>query len=154
MGKGPYCIFPSALAAENQGTAMLPIASQLRNRSKVITHQLSDSMMITMRVNGWDENDQEHEIEPIIRQALEGKRATIAVGFEEDRLNIACADKGKLLFVNTFRQETWQQEDVLYYILASCEHCKMDVAETDAIISERLRWNILEKYISNITWSK
>lgn len=154
MGKGPYCIFPSVLATDNQEAAMLPIGEQLKKRSEVKVHRINDSLMIVMRVNGWADGDSEHEIEPVIRQALGGRRATIAVGFEDDRLNIVCADAGRLLFANTFREEEWRQEDVLYYILACCEHCGFEVAATDAIVSERLRWNITEKYISNITWCK
>lgn len=121
------------LTGENTAD-FLPRERHLRRKLAVETVRIDDNISIV------SEGGESHPIVRLIRESLCKERANIAINVSADRMFVAAAEKGKVTFANCF--EVNSDEDILYYLLAVCEHLELQASQTPIAYMTKIPDNV------------
>jgi len=95
-------------------------------------------------------------IQNILRENRGTRDKKLFAHKEDNQLFIYFIEFGKLLFSNRFLVAT--AEDMVYYILATCEQLQQNTSNIEVILSGEImndeRFNLLNQYLENIQFSE
>lgn len=107
---------------KDNATDFLPIEKHLR-RKKVI-----EIVPIDSNITFVGEGGERNLIAILLKRVAGSTNPRIDIAIENSKLLITAAAASKILFANIF--DVNSNEDVLYYIVAVCNHVNFDIAQT------------------------
>ena len=127
---GIFAVVPNELLSDGNASGFLPRERHLGRKKAVEKVQIDDNITVVC------EEGESHPIVALLRKSLEIDNANIATAVEGKRMFVVAAKKGKALFANCFAINS--EEDMLYYLLAVCEHLGFEPSKTPMATESRV----------------
>lgn len=132
-----FAIVPNELLTDDNARSFLPKESHLRRKTAVESVRIDDNITVVC------ECGESHPIVGLIRKSICSDEGNMCVYIDSSRLYMVLSERGKVLFANRFA--VGSDEDVLYYMLAVCEHVGFDVSRTEVMTMSGLP-EMVKKY--------
>lgn len=121
----------------DNATDFLPKEKHLRRKLAIDTVKIDDNISVVGKCSD------NHPVVQLLRLSLADDNANIATHIAEGELYVVASAKGKALFANRF--EVQGEEDILYYLLAVCEHLELPASQTPVLSTSTVP-NLVRKY--------
>lgn len=118
------------MLTDGNATEFLPKERHLRRKKAIEKVKIDDNITVVC------EEGESHPIVSLLRKSLEDDNASMAMTVEGKNMFIVATEKGKALFSNRFAINS--EEDMLYYLLAVCEHLGFDPSKTPIATESRV----------------
>jgi len=107
-------------------------ASDFVPKERHLRHKLAiERIRIDERISVVCEAGESHPIVSLLKASVGSDGGNLAVDVRGERMYVVASEKGKVLFANKFA--VGSDEDVMYFILAVCEHVGFEVSQTVVI---------------------
>jgi len=125
------------LLTENNTADFIPKEQHLRRKLVLERILINDSDTAVC------EGGEHHPIVRILRRSINEQKTNISILIGKKRMFAVATEKSKILFANYF--EVNSDEDILYYLLAICEHMEFQASQT-LLLSESAVPELVKKY--------
>lgn len=115
----------------------IPKEKHLKRKLVIDNVKIDDNISVVGKCND------NHPVVRLLRLSLADEKANIATHIAESEMYVVATAKGKALFANRFAVRS--DEDILYYLLAVCEHLEIPASQTQVMSTSTVP-NLVRKY--------